>query len=156
PSPGGPPLTLRLMEQTSSQTIPGTGGGHVFWSPNGRFVAFFFDRKLKKVDILGGPPQILCESPGNGAGGTWNSEGVIVFAQATTGPLFRISSNGGVPVQLTELDKTLGEISHRQPYFLPDERHFLFTVISDKPENSGVYVGSLDSKERKRLLNSNL
>jgi eukaryotic-like serine/threonine-protein kinase len=144
-------LWVRALAHLNSNTIPGTEGGTFpFWSPDGRFIGFFADNKLKKVDLFGAPPQIVCDA-GNGAGGTWNGDNVIVFAPGG-GPLFRVTAAGGVATPVTQLDTSKGEILHRHPYFLPDGRHFLYTAISSKPENSGIYVGSLDSSERKFLL----
>src|SRR5262249_23164355 len=50
------------------------------------------------------------------------------------------------------LDESLEEIEHVSPWFLPDGRHFLYTAVSTKPENSAIHVGSLDSKNRVRLM----
>ena len=85
-----------------------------------------------------------------GAGGTWNRDGVILFAPADGG-LFRVAAAGGEPVQVTALDQSRRDTAHRHPRFLPDGVHFLFTVFTAKPEFSGIYVGALDSKETKRL-----
>src|SRR5206468_8429861 len=117
------------------------------------FIAFFADGKLKKVDVLGGPAQTLCDAA-SGHGGTWNRDGVVVFNPGGSMPLFRVSSDGGVPAPLTELDKSRQEVAHLHPYFLPDGKHFLYLALSGKPENSAIFVGSLDSKDRKQLLNS--
>src|SRR5262249_5838861 len=68
--------------------------------------------------------------------------------------LFRVSAAGGVPVQVTELDSSRGENSHRWPFFLPDGRHFVYFARSNQTENSGIYAASLDSKERKLLVNT--
>jgi eukaryotic-like serine/threonine-protein kinase len=147
-------LWLRGLAQLNANTISGTDEGFFpFWSPDGRFIGFFADGKLKKVDLVGAPPQTLGDAP-NGAGGTWNGDNVIVFAPGQ-GPLFRVTASGGVAAPVTELDKSKQEILHRHPYFLPDGRHFLYTAISSKAENSGIYVGSLDSKERTFLLATN-
>lgn len=144
-------LWVRALEHLNANTIPGSeGASFPFWSPDGRFIGFFANGKLKKVDLLGGPPQTLCDATDN-FGGTWNADDVIVFA-ASPGPLFRVSAAGGVFTPLTELDKARQEIVHRHPYFLPDGKHFLYVAISSKNENSGIYVGSLDSKERQFLL----
>lgn len=105
------------------------------------------------MDLLGAPPQNLGDAP-NGIGGTWNRDGVIVFS--SNGLLFRVSAAGGVPVQITQLDQSRQEISHRHPFFLPDGKHFLYVAVSSKTENSGIYVGSLDSKERKFVLQSDI
>jgi serine/threonine protein kinase len=136
-----------------SQNVGAGSSVYPFWSPDGRFVAFFLIGKLLKVDIVGNPPQELCDAP-VGRGGTWNRAGVILFAPAATGPLFQVSDSGGKPVQATELDGSRQETAHRDPYFLPDGKHFLYLAVSSKPENSGIYAGSLNSKERKRLLAS--
>jgi hypothetical protein len=151
-------LWLRALEHLNGQTLRGTElqtGGFPFWSPDGRFVGFFADGKLKKVDLQGAPPQTLGDAA-NGYGGTWNRDDVIVFAPNSGGPLFRVSAAGGVAAQLTELDKSRQETAHRHPHFLPDGRHFLYVAVSSKTENSGLFVASLDSKERKFVVSTGL
>jgi serine/threonine protein kinase/Tol biopolymer transport system component len=118
-----------------------------FWSPDSRFIAFFQDGKLKKGDISGGPSQIVCDTPTPIGGGTWNSEGVMLFSGA--GVIHRVLAAGGQPTAITELDQSGKETEHLAPFFLPDGRHYLFLVLS---ADSGIYVGSIDSRERKRLL----
>jgi dipeptidyl aminopeptidase/acylaminoacyl peptidase len=86
---------------------------------------------LKKVDVSGAPPQTLCDASGT-SGGTWNRDGLIVFAPTQNGPLFRVTAAGGVPVQVTQLDTSRQEIAHRHPYFLPDGLHFLLTVVTTR------------------------
>jgi hypothetical protein len=50
--------------------------------------------------------------------------------------------------QVTELNTSRKEQSHRWPVFLADRKHFLFFVRSQQqPDASGIYAGSLDSKE---------
>jgi eukaryotic-like serine/threonine-protein kinase len=137
------PKPLGGMEISGSPTPP-------FWSPDSRFIGFFAGGKLKKVEVSGGPPQTLCDIPA-ARGGTWNRDGLILVG-TTAGTLFRVSQAGGELTPLTTLDQSRFETSHRWPYFLPDGRHFLFFVRSGKVENTGVYVGSLDSKETRQLL----
>ena len=57
-------------------------------------------------------------------------------------------------VPVTELDATRGDTSHRFPRFLPDGVHFVYLVISSKPESGGIYLGSLASKEAHRLVDA--
>lgn len=148
-------LWIRAMEQLNGMTVPGTEGAQFpFWSPDGRFIAFFADGKLKKVDIFGAPPLTLCDAA-SGRGGTWNGDGVIVFAPSD-GPLFRVPAAGGPPAPLTELDPSRQETAHRHPYFLPDGNHFLYLAVAARPENTGIYVASLDSKDRKFLVSTAL
>jgi Tol biopolymer transport system component len=151
----GSAVWVRSLEHLNAQILQGTdGAGFPFWSPDRRFIAFFAEGKLKKVDLLGAPPQVLCDAlrTVNG-GGTFGRDGVIVFSLGN-GPLLRVDAGGGPARPVTELDKSREEIAHVYPYFLPDGKHFLFLSRSVKPENSAIFVGSLDSKDKKQLLSS--
>ncbi|MGH9363953.1 MAG: protein kinase domain-containing protein, partial [Thermoanaerobaculia bacterium] len=150
-------LWIRPLDSLAVQPLPGTENpSFPFWSPDSRFIGFFADGKLKKIDASGGPPQTLCDAPVN-RGGTWNREGVILFAPVSDGPIYRVSASGGLPTPVTRLDPSRGETSHRWPFFLPDGQHFLYLVASfgGPKEKTGIYVGSLDSKEEKFLLPAN-
>ena len=142
-------IWIHSFDSLADRILPGTEGeGSLpspFWSPDGRFVGFFADGKLKKSDIAGGPPLVLCDAPVSLAavGGTWNQDGVILFSAA--GGIFQVSASGGEPKPVTKVNEARGEASHSVPYFLPDGRQFLFVVRSSKPEVAGVYVGQLDS-----------
>jgi len=137
---GGDRLWVRPLDLLQAQPLPGTDGASFpFWSPDSGFIAFFAQGKLKKVAVTGGPPQTLCDAP-SGRGGAWNADGVILFAPALTGGLYRVPGAGGVSVAVTQSEK-----DHRFPEFLPDGRHFLFLChLCTKPENEGIYVGNLN------------
>jgi serine/threonine protein kinase/Tol biopolymer transport system component len=147
-------LWMRSLDSLTAQPLVGTEeASYPFWSPDGRYIGFFSSGKLKKIEPAGGPAQTLCDSP-EARGGTWNSDGIIIFAPKPLDALYRVPAAGGAPVPLTTLDATRKEISHTHPRFLPDGRHFLYVVDSPQRQNSGIYVGSLDSKETKLLVNS--
>jgi serine/threonine protein kinase/Tol biopolymer transport system component len=149
----GSVLWLRALETQAAQTLPGTeGAANPFWSPDSRFIAFFADGKLKTVDLFGSPAQSVCDAP-RSAGGTWNRDGVIVFSP-NRGSLLQVPATGGAPVAVTKLDESRSEIAHRFPSFLPDGRRFLYLAVSNKSDDSGVYVGSLTSAERTRILSA--
>jgi serine/threonine protein kinase len=147
-------LWVRPFESLTAHALPGTeGAGYPFWSPDSRFLGFTAQGKLKKIDVRGGPPVPLCDA-GTSRGGTWNRDGVILF-QPGLGGLFRVSAAGGQPAPVTQLDKARGEVTHRWPQFLPDGRHFLYDTRFTQTENNGIYLGSLDSNQRRRLVNTN-
>ena len=67
---------------------------------------------------------------------------------------YRVAAAGGTPQAVTELDASRQEGSHRWPQFLPDGRHFLFTVRSGLADQRGIYVSTLDGKTRRLLIRS--
>ena len=113
-------------------------------------MGFFDDGLLKKVSVGGGTPVTLAEAPGN-RGGTWNEDGVIVFASPSRAPLSQVSEDGGTPEPVTVLDAEWGETSHRQPTFLPGGHAVVFLAEGTGRE-SRVVVQSLETGERHVLV----
>ena len=160
-SDGKAQLFVRRLEDTSFVPLPGTEGARgPFWSPDSRSIAFFAGGKLKRIGASGGPITVLCDGSA-GLGGSWNRNGVIVFAVGIGTGLQQIPESGGTPAPVTELDVARGDRGHRFPHFLPDGRTFLFAVGSQAgvgfnpggSSGSGIYVASLDHKNVKRVLN---
>jgi serine/threonine protein kinase/Tol biopolymer transport system component len=133
----------RSLADTEGATYP-------FWSADGRSLAFFADARLKKLEVSGGPVQTICDAP-SGRGGTWNKDGVIVFARSTNAGLYRVMASGGTPTQIGAPDKSRGEDSHRWPMFLPDGRHYLFLAanFSGLKGVNAIFVSALDSNEKR-------
>jgi tRNA A-37 threonylcarbamoyl transferase component Bud32/Tol biopolymer transport system component len=149
-------LWLRELDELGARPIPGTQGGTFpFWSPDSRFLAFFADGRLQKVDVSGAPPLPLCDAA-NGRSGAWNREGVILFSPDSTTGIFRVPAGGGAPKPATTLDVARAETTHRWVSFLPDGRHFLYVAGSHstgtKSESNAIFLGELDSNERTLLL----
>ena len=149
----GSGLWIRPLDSIETKPLPGTNGavGAIVWSPDGRWIGFYADGKLKKVSPSGGPPQTIANLPGFQQA-SWGAQGDIIYRHTNRAPLFRISESGGTPQQLTQLDTSLTENSHRGPVFLPDGRKFLFTTRCGQRENNALYIGSLDSPKAKRLM----
>ena len=142
-------LFVRELDALDAQVLPGTEGAALpFWSPDSRSLGFGVQGTLKRIEVSGGPPQTVCDTRGFLTGGTWNADGVIVFA-STPGPLKRVLASGGVPTDVTTL-KGPQETQHVLPAFLPDGRHFLFA--GGDPQNPSIEVASLDSQERVPVL----
>jgi serine/threonine protein kinase/Tol biopolymer transport system component len=149
-------LWVRAFDSLMAHPLAGTEeAAYPFWSPDSRFIGFFSGGKLRKMEATGGPVQTLCDAP-EPRGGTWNADGVILFAPKVADALYRVPAAGGTPVPVTTLDRSRKEDSHYHPQFLPDGRHFLYHAYNPQRENTGIYVGSLDSKETKLLLNTDV
>ncbi len=147
-------LWLRSLDSLTTQPLAGTdSAAFPFWSPDSQSIGFFAGGRLKKIDISGGPPQTLCDVS-TGGGGAWNRDGIIIFTPDISSTLYRVSASGGVPTAISTLDESRQEISHKWPQFLPDGKHFIYLAQSALAENTAVYVGTLDSKENKRLLST--
>lgn len=151
-------LWIRPMDSLHARLLPGTeAAGFPFWSPDGRYIGFFAGGKLKKIDVQGGPPSVICDAP-DGRGGSWNQQGDIVFTPTVNSPIYRVSASGGSVSQLTMQDPSKNETTHRWPWFLPDGRHFIFlagsTFTPRESSTNSVLMGSLDSKETKLLFHT--
>jgi hypothetical protein len=134
----GSQLWVRRLDQITAQPLTGTDGASFpFWAPDSHAIGFFADAKLKRIDLAGGAPQVLADVA-QGRGGTWNSDGVIVFGQATPGALMRVMATGGTPVPVTRVAP--GQSSHRFPQFLPDGYRILFSMAAGRQETLGVYM----------------
>ncbi len=149
-------LWVRSVDDVAAKPLPGTeGAAWPFWSPDSRFIAFFADGKLQKVDLTGAPPLAICDAPG-GRSGSWNKDGVIVFSPDSTTVIHRVAAGGGASSPVTKLDESRAETTHRWAEFLPDGRHFLYMAGTHaggmKSAANAIYVGSLDSKDRTLLL----
>ncbi|HET9704815.1 MAG TPA: protein kinase [Vicinamibacterales bacterium] len=119
-------IMLRRLADMEPRPLQGTeGGANPFFSPDGEWLGFFADGKLRKISIAGSPAQVLADAP-SGRGGTWGPDGTIVFAPAPEAGLSMVSADGGAVTALTQLAPN--ERAHRWPHLLPDGRTVLFTI----------------------------
>jgi len=147
-------LYLRPLNSLTGQILPGTqGGSFPFWSPDSRSIGFFAGGELKRIEATGGPVQAICTAP-EARGGSWNQDGVIIFAATITGAIFRVQASGGAPSPVTKFDASHNENSHRWPAFLPDGKHFFYLARTADLSSSSINVGTLDGSEPRRLLNA--
>ena len=138
--PSGSVMHLRRLDHREDVVLPAAGTvRNIFFSPDGEWVGYFDSQSLNKVSIHGGTPVALATTSQD-RGGTWLSDGTIVFAPDVTNPLMRISANGGVPVAITVLDTTKRERTHRFPCALAGGPWVVFTV--GRTESPGGYDDS--------------
>ncbi|HEU5162014.1 MAG TPA: protein kinase, partial [Thermoanaerobaculia bacterium] len=146
---GGIRLWLRRLDNGASQPLAGTDFPFFpFWSPDGRFIAFFSEQKLRKLDSGGGPAQIIADAP-RGRGGSWAPDGTILFTPTDRATLHRVAATGGAVSEVTKLAQD--ETGHRFPAFLPDGKHFIYLAMTASGEGR-ILAGSLDGKVRKVLV----
>jgi len=145
-------IFVRGLGEAEAHPVAGTNGGSFpFWSPDSRYIGFFSDGKLRKVEAGGGPAQVLCDAP-KGRGGSWSLRGTIVFAPGIEGPLASVPDGGGTPTALPGALKGESGFTNRNPLFLPDGKHFLFTARGGREAVANVFAGSLDGEEPRQVL----
>jgi serine/threonine-protein kinase len=145
-------LYLRPLESLEARPIAGTEGAvGPFFSPDGQWLGFFASQKLKKVPTSGGTVVTLADAA-DSEGGSWSSQGTIVFAPSLSSALYQVADGGGVPAPLTRLEK--GEATHRWPAFLTDGKAVLFAygTTTGNFENQQVAVHSVETAERRNLV----
>jgi eukaryotic-like serine/threonine-protein kinase len=148
----GAAVWVRSLETLNARPLDGTeGAGNTpFWSPDSRFIAFYAQGKLKKIEAVGAPPLTLCDAD-NVYGGVWTRDDKIIFGSSDG--LRQVSASGGSPSPVT----TNGAAA--TPSLLPDGRHFVYLHGRDQGRGVGIYVGSLgmkpDEQSSKKLLADN-
>ena len=140
-------IWVRDFGRLEARQLPGTENAwSPFWSPDSKYLAFAQQGVLKKIDLAGGPPQTIAEVNGPEIGlGAWSQDGTIVFGSRGDGPIRKVSATGGTVTDLTAIDGTRQETTHAFPVFLRDGKRFLYWRGSSRPENTGVYVASIET-----------
>jgi serine/threonine-protein kinase len=145
-------LYTRALEQSQLNMLSGTEGASApFFSPDGGWVGFAADGKIKKVPWSGGAVSVVCSAPAP-RGASWGDDGYIVFTSSSASHLERVPASGGTPVALTT--RTPSEGTHRWPFVLPGSKAALFTIASSGGVTDDALIDavSIKSGERKTLV----
>jgi serine/threonine-protein kinase len=132
-------LYIRKLDQLQAAPLAGTeGANYPFFSPDGQWLGFFADRKLKKVSITGSAAVNLCDAEW-GRGGTWADDDTIIFSPTSgNSPLLRVPAAGGTPLAFGTLSQ--GATTQRWPQALPGGKAVLYTEHST---NTGFEAANL-------------
>ena len=150
-------IFLRALDDPRMFPLDGTEHAEgPFFSPDGRWLGFIADDKLRKISVDGGTPLTICGGVATHRGASWGSGDVIVFSPANDTPLMMVPGSGGAPTPITTLDVAAKERTHRWPQVLPRGDVVLFTVgyldRSENYEESPIDAVRIATGERKRIL----
>jgi eukaryotic-like serine/threonine-protein kinase len=151
-------LWVRPLDSLAGQPLPGTDDANApFWSPDSRFIAFFADAKVKRIDAAGGPVTVICDAPASTGRrvtpGSWSRQDVMVIPSPDSGTIARVAAGGGTPSAVTTIEAGGAATQHGFPFFLPDGQRFLYVAYSGLVP-LGMYVGSLAGEPPVRLMDS--
>ncbi len=152
-------LFTRRLDQPNFIELPGTQGAtSPFFSPDGQWVAFFSQGKLRKISVEGGGTIALCDAATSFTGGSWGEDGNLIVSLASRAPLMQIPASGGTPMPVTDLDRGRGEASHRWPHFLPGSKAVLFMAHTSNSgfTDANIDVMTLADRRRKTLVRGGL
>jgi len=144
-------IYTRRPDRLEALPLLGTEGGvNPFFSPDGQWIAFFADQRLKRVSVSGGAAITLCDaSGGDGRGGTWGPDGTILFGSGRAGVgLSRVSAEGGASEPFTKLNPDAGDWTHRWPQWLPGRHAVLYTALGGL-EGHNVVIETVSDGPRK-------
>jgi Tol biopolymer transport system component len=145
-------LWLRALHDAAARPLPTTSGRETaFWSPDSQSLAYFADEKLKRVGLDGSSSRALADAAAP-RGGSWSSDGTLLFAPSGIAGLHRVRADGTALARVTTVDVARGEFEHAWPEFLPDGRRFLYIVRNRRSDRGGVFLGSLDGRPHTRLM----
>lgn len=142
-------LFTRKLDQPTATDLPITQGAtSPFFSPDGEWIGFIANGKLRKVSVEGSSEIVLCDTGSSYTGADWGEDGNIVMSLRPNAPLSRVSSAGGTPVLITQLQGD--ERTHRWPQILPGGRAILFTAHSATIGYSDAYIEVVTLKDGRR------
>lgn len=142
---------LNSLDARLLVTVASTENNRPFWSPDSKQLAFFDGKQLKKISLVGGTPQIICETE-FGADGSWGSQGIILFDGRNGDSILQVPASGGTPTAATGINREEKETAAAWPWFLPDGIHFLYVGYIRAGEEYVLRIGSINSFESVKLM----
>jgi hypothetical protein len=130
-APGESGLMLYALrtDQIEGRPIPGTNEAfQAHFSPDGEWLAFESNGKLRKVRLDGSAPITISDG-GAANGADWTTKDEIVLgSEGKRRGLSRVSSAGGDLIEFAKPNAAKGETDYLWPIALPDGKAVVFTV----------------------------
>jgi serine/threonine-protein kinase len=148
-------IYLRPFDTYEATPIAGTEGAtDPFFSPDGQWLGFVANRRMKKVALSGGAPANLLNTPYNFFGLTWGLRNTIAFTPQFDSAIWELPAGGGSPRELTKLDRNKKEVGHHWPEWLPGGDAILFTVLREGKswDEASIEAQRIDTGERHVLV----
>ncbi len=142
-------LYLRELDTLEPRLLRGTEQDvtNPFFSPDGRYVAYYSDGQLRRVATLGGSPVAIADGVSNPFGASWSRDGSIVYGQP--GGIFRVAASGGMPERVIPVDEGTRVYG---PELLPDGDSVVFSVTTTTWDAAQIVVESLATHRRTVLV----
>ncbi|MHC4579950.1 MAG: protein kinase domain-containing protein [Planctomycetota bacterium] len=128
-------LFVRELDSEEARRISGTEDAHSpFFSPDGNWVAFFTEGRLKKVSLETGTVLDICFVSPVSHGGCWvGIDDTIYFTRGPSSGLSKVSAEGeSAPILATDPNHADGQMLHTLPTVLPGEKDILFTIATSE------------------------
>jgi eukaryotic-like serine/threonine-protein kinase len=142
-------LYLREMDTLEPRLLRGTEADLTspFFSPDGRYVAYWEEGQIKRVATLGGAPIAITDGVSNPFGASWSPDGSIVFGQPDG--IFRVAASGGTPERVIPIDEGARVYG---PQLMPDGDSVLFSLTTTTWDAAQIVVESLSTHRRTVLV----
>jgi Tol biopolymer transport system component len=150
-------IWLRALDSLIARPLAGTENAlGIFWSPDGRKLAFIGGSELKTIDAASGAATLVAPYRAQLAlRGEWFDDGSIVFTAPTEIGLLglsRVAAAGGVPTAVATPNLALAELVLGGARKLPGSEHFIYAGGSPADSTFNIYADTMPSRNPKRLL----
>jgi serine/threonine-protein kinase len=146
-------LYMRTLHDPEPKVLSGTEGAiSPFFSPDGGWVGFFAQGKIKKVAVTGGAVENVGDATFGPRGGAWGPDGQIYFAPSNTTGLSKVPATGGTATEVTTLDRAQGEVSHRWPVVTPDGTLIFTAWTGPGPDERAIVAQPIGGGPRRVLV----
>jgi eukaryotic-like serine/threonine-protein kinase len=146
-------LYRRGIDELTATPIAGTSEAmSPFCSPDGRWIGFYADGKLRYVPVEGGAPLDIAPAPGAPTGASWGPDDRIVFTYGWRSPLYVAPVRGGHAEVIAPLRAEERDTYMRRPEFLPGGRQVLVELRRERQEGSPIVAVAIDLESGRRVV----